>query len=46
VPRLVSPDYLQISTDVQNMLSSVLANQTAPAQALSQTAAELASLSK
>lgn len=43
VPRLVSPNYLQISADVQDMLSSVLANQASPAQALKQTASQLAS---
>jgi multiple sugar transport system substrate-binding protein len=46
VPRLVSPNYLQISSDVQAMLSSVLANQASPAQALKQTASQLASLAK
>ncbi len=44
VPRLVSPDYLQISADVQDMLSSVLANQASPAAALQSTAAQLAAL--
>jgi multiple sugar transport system substrate-binding protein len=45
VPRLVSANYLQISTDIQDMLSSVLANQVSPAQALRTTAQQLAKLS-
>jgi multiple sugar transport system substrate-binding protein len=45
VPRLVSANYLQISSDIQDMLSSVLANQATPAQALQQTAQQLAKLS-
>lgn len=44
VPRLVSANYLQISADIQDMLSSVLANQTSPAQALHTTAEQLAKL--
>ena len=36
--RPVSPNYLQISSDLQDMLSSVFSNQTQPAAALSQTA--------
>lgn len=45
VPRLVSANYLQISSDIQDMLSSVLANQASPAQALQTTAQQLAKLS-
>jgi multiple sugar transport system substrate-binding protein len=45
VPRLVSANYLQISADIQDMLSSVLANQASPAQALQATAQQLAKLS-
>jgi hypothetical protein len=45
VPRLVSANYLQISADIQDMLSSVLANQASPAQALHTTAQQLAKLS-
>jgi multiple sugar transport system substrate-binding protein len=45
VPRLVSANYLQISSDIQDMLSSVLANQASPAQALQTTAQKLAKLS-
>jgi len=45
VPRLVSANYLQISADIQDMLSSVLANQATPAQALQSTAQQLAKLS-
>jgi multiple sugar transport system substrate-binding protein len=45
VPRLVSANYLQISSDIQDMLSSVLANQVSPAQALRATAQQLAKLS-
>ena len=44
VPRLVSANYLQISADIQDMLSSVLANQASPAQALHTTAQQLAKL--
>lgn len=44
VPRLVSANYLQISADIQDMLSSVLANQASPAQALHTTAEQLAKL--
>lgn len=44
VPRLVSANYLQISSDIQDMLSSVLANQVSPAQALKSTAGQLAQL--
>ncbi|HEX5267461.1 MAG TPA: extracellular solute-binding protein, partial [Acidimicrobiales bacterium] len=38
-PRPVSAGYLQISSDLQDMLSSVFSNQTQPAAALSRTAA-------
>lgn len=44
VPRLVSANYLQISSDIQDMLSSVMANQASPAQALKTTAQQLAKL--
>lgn len=44
-PRPVSPNYLQISSDLQDMISSVLANLTSPAKALSATAAQVKSLS-
>jgi multiple sugar transport system substrate-binding protein len=37
-PRPVSPNYLQISSDLQTMLSEVFANLATPSQALSQTA--------
>ncbi|HUY08716.1 MAG TPA: extracellular solute-binding protein [Candidatus Dormibacteraeota bacterium] len=37
-PRPVSPNYLQISSDLQTMLSSVFSNLTKPAAALAQTA--------
>ena len=37
-PRPVSPNYLQISTDLQNMLSEVFANTKQPADALKATA--------
>jgi multiple sugar transport system substrate-binding protein len=40
-PRPVSPNYLQISSDLQDMLSSVFSNQTQPATALSQTASQV-----
>lgn len=43
-PDLVSAHYPQISADVQTMLSSVLANQQSPADALKSTAAQLASI--
>ncbi len=43
-PRLVNPRYSQISSDVQTMLSSVLANQQSPASALKSTAAQIAPL--
>lgn len=43
-PDLVSAHYPQISADVQSMLSSVLANQQTPAEALKSTAAQLASI--
>jgi multiple sugar transport system substrate-binding protein len=44
VPRLVSPNYHQISQAIQAMLSSVLANQQTPAQALKATAQQIAPL--
>jgi multiple sugar transport system substrate-binding protein len=44
VPRLVSANYLQISSDIQDMLSSVMANQASPAAALKSTAQQLAKL--
>ena len=37
-PRPVSPNYLQISTDLQSMLSSVFANSSSPASALKSAA--------
>ena len=37
-PRPVSPNYLQISSDLQTMFSSVYANSTTPAAALAATA--------
>lgn len=37
-PRPVSPNYLQISSDLQNMFSSVYANSASPAKALSSAA--------
>jgi multiple sugar transport system substrate-binding protein len=40
-PRPVSPAYLQISSDLQAMLSSVFSNQTQPAGALSQAAPQV-----
>jgi len=40
-PRPVSPAYLQISTDLQAMLSSVFSNQAQPAAALSQAAPQV-----
>lgn len=43
-PRLVNAHYSEISADVQDMLSSVLANQESPAQALKTTAAQIAPL--
>jgi multiple sugar transport system substrate-binding protein len=43
-PRLVNARYSQISSDVQDMLSSVLANQQDPASALKSTAAQIAPL--
>lgn len=42
--RPVSPNYLQISSDLQDMLSSVFSNQTQPAEALSRTASTVKSL--
>lgn len=44
VPRLVNPDYHEISADLQDMLSSVLANEQTPAQALKATAQQLSQL--
>jgi multiple sugar transport system substrate-binding protein len=43
-PRLVNAKYSQISADVQDMLSSVLANQQSPSSALKSTAAQIAPL--
>lgn len=43
-PRLVNAHYSQISSDVQDMLSSVLANNASPGSALKSTAAQIASL--
>lgn len=40
-PRPVSPKYLQISTILQNALSSVYANSTSPGSALSSAAAQV-----
>jgi hypothetical protein len=37
-PRPVSPNYLQISSDLQTMLSEVFSNLVKPGAALSQTA--------
>jgi multiple sugar transport system substrate-binding protein len=42
-PRPVSPQYLQISSDLQDMLSGVFANQTQPGAALSSAAATVKS---
>ncbi|HEV2368361.1 MAG TPA: extracellular solute-binding protein [Acidimicrobiales bacterium] len=42
-PRPVSPNYLQISSDLQNMLSSVFSNQSQPGPALTSTAATVKS---
>jgi ABC-type glycerol-3-phosphate transport system substrate-binding protein len=42
----VSPNYHQISADIQAMLSSVLANSQTPAQALKATAQQVAQLAK
>ncbi len=43
-PRPVSPQYLQISSDLQDMLSSVLSNLTPASQALSAAASQVKSL--
>lgn len=43
-PRPVSPNYLQISSDLQDMLSSVFSNQAQPAAALTRTAPTVKSL--
>lgn len=40
-PRPVSPNYLQISTDLQNMFSSVYANSQTPTAALSSAATKV-----
>lgn len=45
-PRIVNAHYAQISTDVQNMLSSVLANQQSPASALKSTSSQIASIAQ
>jgi ABC-type glycerol-3-phosphate transport system substrate-binding protein len=42
-PRPVNPNYLQISTDLQTMLSSVFANESQPASALSSAASQVKS---
>ncbi|HTW20644.1 MAG TPA: extracellular solute-binding protein [Mycobacteriales bacterium] len=42
-PRPVNPNYLQISSDLQVMLSSVFANQKQPASALSSAASQVKS---
>jgi multiple sugar transport system substrate-binding protein len=42
-PRPVSPNYLQISTDLQSMLSSVFANSSSPAAALKSAAGTIKS---
>jgi multiple sugar transport system substrate-binding protein len=42
-PRPVSPNYLQISTDLQSMLSSVFANSAQPAAALKSAAGTIKS---
>ena len=42
--RPVSPEYPQISLDLQTMLSAVLSNQTTPQKALAQTAPSLKTL--
>ena len=42
--RPVSPEYLQISSELQDMLSSVFSNQTQPAAALTRTATTVKSL--
>ncbi|HLH65604.1 MAG TPA: extracellular solute-binding protein [Solirubrobacteraceae bacterium] len=44
VARPVNPNYEQITADLQNMISSVLANQQSPAQALQSTAQQVAPL--
>ncbi|HET9719582.1 MAG TPA: extracellular solute-binding protein [Solirubrobacteraceae bacterium] len=43
-PRPVSPNYLQISTDLQNAFSAVFSNTTSPASALSSAASQIKSL--
>src|SRR5579864_4513451 len=43
-PRPVSPKYLQISVDLQNALSSVFANISAPSAALSSAASQISAL--
>ena len=43
-PRPVSPNYLQISVDLQNAFSSVFANISSPASAMSSAASQISSL--
>lgn len=43
-PDLVSAHYSQVSSDIQTMLSSVLANQQSPSQALKSTTAQLTTI--
>jgi len=43
-PRPVSPQYLQISVDLQNALSSVFSNISQPSSALSSAASQISSL--
>ncbi|HZE04103.1 MAG TPA: extracellular solute-binding protein [Solirubrobacteraceae bacterium] len=43
-PRPVSPNYLQISTDLQNAFSSVYANSTSASSALSSAASQIKAL--
>jgi hypothetical protein len=41
VPRPVTPNYPQISTDLQTMVSSVVSNLTSPSSALSTAARKI-----
>ena len=43
-PRPVSPNYLQISVDLQNAFSAVFANISSPASAMSSAASQISSL--
>jgi multiple sugar transport system substrate-binding protein len=43
-PRPVNPNYLQISTDLQNAFSAVFANTASPSSALSGAASQISSL--